>query len=221
MAFTVAPPPPRNRPTSPGSARATDPRPARTRAAILAAIERLGERDEDLTVAAVVAEAQIARASFYAQYQDLGDVAVQLMRDLHRDLLERPEGLCGGGSGTDAARLSIEALCEEFERRRSLYRAVLGSGVSGVAIRAICEIIAESSLPAIRRLAPSEVDPRVAAHFISSGLLTLFTCWLLSPRPVPVALVFEQVKLLLPPWLLQEPAPAERDGVPAATGSTG
>ena len=42
--------------------RAADPRPARTRAAILDAIERLGAKGSDLSVATIVAEAQLSRS---------------------------------------------------------------------------------------------------------------------------------------------------------------
>lgn len=201
--------------------RAVDPRPARTRECIVAAIERLGARDADLTVAAVVAEARIARSSFYAQYRDLGDVAVQLLRELHADIEQLDAEIRRRGTGREAAAAATSLLITEFERRKVLYRAVLGTRVSYGTQHEIHRIMADAILPSVRQVAPPEIDPDFAASYVAAGVLTTLYTWLVATHPMPPAQLQAQIAALLPTWLVSEhPGPPSVHHPPSKEPST-
>ena len=170
--------------------RAPDPRPARTRAAILAAIERLSERGAELSVSSVVIEAGLSRSSFYSQFNDIGDVAVQLMRELYERNTVPAE-----------PRAAVSLLLTEFDSRRHLYSAVLGDSATVSAEWEVCEIIAAASLPAITAAAPSHVQPEFAARFFASGALACIISWLRSEQPASIDAVADQLLHMRPSWV--------------------
>lgn len=170
--------------------RAPDPRPARTRAAIIAAIERLGERGAELSVSSVVVEASLSRSSFYSQFNDIGDVAVQLLRELYEQNTVPTEPLA-----------AVKFLLTEFSARRHLYSAVLGDSATVSSEWEVCEIVATASLPAIAAVAPSHVRPEFAARFFASGALACIIPWLRSEQPASVDSIAEQLLELRPSWV--------------------
>lgn len=191
--------------------RAADPRPARTRAAILDAIERLGAKGSDLSVATIVAEAQLSRSSFYSQFKDLPDVAVQLMGELYEELdgaeartpeAREDDGVRAGDGARASARARTESLILELRRRRHLYAAVLGTAMSAEALREICGIIARGNLATVRRIAPEGVEPEKAALYTAAGSLAVLTEWLAEGARTPVDEVREELFALLPAWIV-------------------
>ncbi len=184
--------------------RAPDPRPARTRAAILSAIEQLGEQGKDISVSAVVAEAGLSRSSFYSQFKDIGDVAVQLLQEMDG----RPEiaDLSPNGEGTPPEEFvkATHVLLEEMQRRRHLYSAVLGSGAAISAQWEVTDVLAEGVLRFIGGFVPKHVDPMFAARYIVSGYLANIVEWLTSKNPAPLAEFDKQLRELLPSWIASE-----------------
>lgn len=182
--------------TAPSPSRAPDPRPARTRAAIISAIERLSERGEELSVSLVVAEAGLSRSSFYSQFNDIGDVAVQLLREHYAHTT--------AAEIHDPATVNFAAatafLLTEFDRRRYLYAAVLGSSADVTAEWEARQIIAQAWLPIIIAKAPPQLQPGFAAEYIASGHLASVIAWLRSEHPAPQAEVEAQLIGLLPGW---------------------
>lgn len=189
------------KPTRP-SERAPDPRPARTRAAILAAIERLGARDVELNVASIVKEAGLSRSSFYSQFKDVGDVAVQSVERLLEELIENDSALRGRHEGTDLqiTLLTIDRFLSEFHARRALFSALFGAG-SGSCQRDACEIMTRISLPAFRRNAPGGVDPEFAARFLAAGTLVSMVEWVLTEKPVPLDEMKQRLFSMMPAWV--------------------
>ena len=189
--------------TRKSATRAPDPRPARTRAAILAAIERLGEQGAELSVSQVVAEAGLSRSSFYSQFKDLGDVAVQLVRELYH----RPDAAdldpSGKGSPPDSILSATGVLLAEFENRRPLYAAVLGSSAAVSAQWEVCEIMAQGALRSIGGLVPEHIDPEFAARHIASGYLANIVEWLCSEHPVSTGELESQLREMLPIWVTE------------------
>lgn len=181
--------------------RAPDPRPARTRAAILAAIERLGAQGQELSVSGVVVEAGLSRSSFYSQFKDLGDVAVQLIQELY----ERPEAADldpdGKDSPPDSILTATGILLREFEHRRPLYAAVLGTSAAVSAQWAVCDIMAKGALRSIGGLVPEHIEPEFAARHIASGYLANMVEWLNAADPVPVEEFEGQLRAMLPEWV--------------------
>ena len=169
--------------------RAPDPRPARTRAAILAAIERLGEQGAELSVSSVVVEASLSRSSFYSQFTDIGDVAVQLLRELY----ER-------NTVPEEPRAAMTLLLTEFHARRHLYAVVLGDSATVSSEWEVCEVIAAASLPAIAAAAPPHVQPEFAARFFASGTLACIVAWLRSEHPASIDTIADQLLLMRPSW---------------------
>ncbi len=175
--------------TSAKPERAPDPRPARTRAAIIAAIERLSERGAELSVSSVVVEAGLSRSSFYSQFNDIGDVAVQLIRE-HYEQAPAPED----------AGSAVKHLLVEFDAHRHLYSAVLGNSAVVAAEWAVCEIIANTWQPLLQEVVPSHIRPEFAARFLASGALAIIVGWLRSEKPASIDLIADQLVEMLPAW---------------------
>lgn len=182
------------------SQRATDPRPARTRAAILDAIERLGARGSELTVATIVAEARLSRSSFYSQFKDLADVAVQLMGELYDEIEVRDAELRTREGPGAATRARTEMLVLELQRRSHLYAAVLGTAVSAEGLREIFALIVKGNLEAVRRIAPAGVEPEQATLYIAAGTLAVLVDWLMAGASTPVDAVLAELFSLFPSW---------------------
>lgn len=181
--------------------RAVDPRPARTRAEILAAIERLGATGEDLTVAAIVAEAQVSRSSFYAQFRDLDDLAVQVMEEILREIRLIEANLRGANDALGATTTALQMFLGECQRRRGLYAAVLGGNVSGEALQRIHSALSENVMAAAQYSAPRSVDPVVASSFVAAGTLAVIIDWLLAENPLPAGQLHSQLMGVLPTWV--------------------
>ncbi|GMA27378.1 TetR/AcrR family transcriptional regulator [Arenivirga flava] len=190
--------------------RAEDPRPARTRAAILAAVGTLSERDEEITVPAIVAEAGISRSTFYTQFRDLDALAVRILTGAFAEIEALDLELRSTSSPIDAARATTAQLVAEFARRRALYASVLGSRTTTETHRAVSEAFAEQALGTMLQTAPAHLDPRIAAEYLAGGTLAVLTAWLLSDEPAPVETVQQQLLALLPTWLSSDAQPDER-----------
>lgn len=181
---------------APSPTRAPDPRPARTRAAIIAAIERLSEDGKELSVSLIVAEAGLSRSSFYSQFNDIGDVAVQLIQEHY----ELPTAGEVHDPVTGSLAQATTFMLTEFDRRRFLYAAVLGSSADVSAEWAACQIIAKAWLPLVSAKVPSPVQPDFAARYIAAGHLAGVVGWLRSDEPGPLADIEAQFVGLLPAW---------------------
>ncbi len=164
---------------------------------ILDAIENLGADQQEITVAAVVAEAQLSRSSFYSQFSELGDVAVQLVRETRSRVYEALEA----NPGSSAPRVAIRALIAEFDERRLLYRAVLGGSSSMQTARSICEVLIEWVYRDISRVSPAGGPALNTATFFAAGVFGVLTNWVLSEDPDSPEEIELQIFTLLPAWL--------------------
>jgi AcrR family transcriptional regulator len=181
-----------------------DPRPARTRAAILNAVETLSESGEEITVAAIVAEAGISRSTFYTQFADLDALAVHILTDAFRDIEALDLALRATTSPIETARATTAHLVAEFDRRRNLYAGVLGSRTTTEVHRAVQDAFADQALGTMRETVPEHLDPRVAAEYVAGGSLAIITAWMLSDTPLPPSTVQEHLIALLPLWLIND-----------------
>lgn len=181
--------------------RAPDPRPARTRAAIIAAIERLGEQEADISVSLVVAEAGLSRSSFYSQFNDLGDVAVQLIQQLYDEPVPALVGHLDAGAPPEARFEATCALLEEFEKRRGLFAAVLGGGATVSAQWEVSEILARGVLRDITPIVPPDINAHVAARFIAAGYLMNIVEWVSDEHPAPIETMATDLLAMLPDWV--------------------
>ncbi len=143
-----------------------------------------------------MAEAGLSRSSFYSQFNDIGDVAVQLIREFY----EQHPPSEAESSSHEALVEAAKRLLAEFDSRRFLYSAVLGSSAVVSAEWETCEIIAEAWQPIVQTLVPDHVDPEFAARYLASGHVACVVAWLRSETPVELADVEAQLVDLLPSW---------------------
>lgn len=182
-----------------------DPRPARTRAAILDAIERLGRTGSELTVAAIVTEAQISRSSFYSQFADLGDVAVQVMSEMADNALELDLELRGSEGGRFASTVVVTMLLAEMRCRRGLFTAAFGSTVSAESQHEMCLVLARSLQTSIERQLGPDFDAETVSIFLVGGMLAAARNWLRAGCEQPIPELQAQFMAALPEWMLADP----------------
>lgn len=193
--------------------RAKDPRPARTRTAILRAIETLERDGGDLTVSNIVRVAGISRSSFYAHFKDLDQLAVDLIRGIYDRIGEIDAKLRPTTPGLDVTRQTVGILLAEIDTHKHLYAAVLGSGMSAVAQRQLLDIFATGAKAAIEHSAPDSVDVELAAQFLAGGTLGTLIWWITTSPDTPAEAVREQLIALYPKWV----ASFEDGTIPAHT----
>ncbi|WP_282857287.1 TetR/AcrR family transcriptional regulator [Pseudoclavibacter helvolus] len=184
--------------------RSPDPRPARTQAAIVAAVERLSARGEEVTVPAIVAEAGVSRSTFYAQFKDLDALAVRILTEVFTQIEALDLSLRETQTPIETARATTSQLVAEFAKRRTLYAGVLGSRTTTEAARAVRAAFAEQALGTMQLTVPAGLDPKVAADYVAGGSLAVLTAWLLSDTPEPTERVQQQLLALLPAWLIND-----------------
>lgn len=184
--------------------RSPDPRPARTQAAIIAAVERLSSRGEEVTVPAIAAEAGVSRSTFYAQFKDLDALAVRILTEVFTEIEALDLRLRASATPIETARATTSQLVAEFAKRRTLYAGVLGSRTTTEAHRGVCAVFAEQALGTMQLTVPVGLDPKVAADYVAGGSLAVLTAWLLSDTPDPTERVQQQLLALLPAWLIND-----------------
>jgi AcrR family transcriptional regulator len=178
-----------------------DPRVARTRAGIAAAVHELSEVGEELSVASIVRVAGISRASFYSHYSGVDELADSLRRDAFLtigDLFlsdhdhERPE----------AMRLSQERLVAHFADNRALYNAVGAIPVSKdgylVGVRAMAGVIEIALDEHPDR--PRDLQKEAVARYIAGAAYGLLDAWIAGELELTESEVVDHLTRLLPPW---------------------
>lgn len=191
-------------------ARASDPRPARTRAAVHAAVERLTARGETVTVPTLVAESGVSRSTFYALFGDIDTLAVSILSDAFAAIESEDLQMRRSETPHLAAPVAISRLVAEFARNRALIAGALSSRASASALRAIETSFAAQALGTITVTAPAHIDPEFAADHLAGGTIAVLTRWVLADDPAPAAHVQQQLLALLPDWLLGPSDPEER-----------
>lgn len=185
--------------------RAQDPRPARTRTAILEAIETLERDGGELTVSSIVRTAGISRSSFYTHYKDLDALVVDLIRDIYEKIEELDAELRPVAPGEDVTRETVGLLLGEIAARKHLYAAVLGSGMSAVAQRQLLDILAKGAAATLEQAAPTDVNAELASRYLAGGTLGTIIWWVTASPDTPMDDVREQLLELYPVWVTSEP----------------
>lgn len=185
------------------SSRATDPRPGRTRLAILDAIATLGNRGEALTVAAVAETAGISRTTFYSQFRDFSDVAVQLIGEMNACFAEEDHASMSEAE-VNPLTVFTSTLLDEFATKKDLYTAVFRANITVDAYRNLLEVLAQHLESAMTHIAPEPITAKVAARYTAGGVLTTVIDWLLDEHPASSDEVQQQLLAMLPPWCTQD-----------------
>jgi AcrR family transcriptional regulator len=182
-----------------------DPRVARTRQAILDAVEELAARDEQITVAAIVRSAGIGRSSFYTHFSGIDELAITVLSGVFEaigaeDLELRRHHVV---SGAEAARLAQVRLVGHLVQHRALYASMLALPFTSAVYSRAVEAYATQVRATIALLpdAPDGAMVDAVAVYTASGSLGLLAHWVRSDDPVPAPELVEQLMSLLPAWL--------------------
>lgn len=195
---------------SSATTRAADPRPARTRAAIYDAVERLAGGDgAEVSVNAVTRAAGVSRSAFYAQFSDLDDLAVAMLVDAFRrigtdDVAARADTVTGADAHALAAA-SIGRLVDHIAHRRAFYRASLEWRLTSRVHETVVSAFADQVLATMRVLGervPAAVDQQDAARFIAGGAVSILTAWLREDRPSAPESLVTRLMTPMPEWLV-------------------
>ena len=188
--------------------RATDPRPARTRAAIIGAVEKLvADPETEVSVNAVARAAGVSRSSFYAQFADLDDLAVAMLVDTFRDIgLDDLEGRkIPDADLRTLARASNRRLVAHIGQRSAFYRASLEWRLSGRVHESVVSAYAQQVLATMAALGdrvPPHVVREDAARFVAGGALAMLTAWLRADAPHGQDVMAERLVAVMPEWLV-------------------
>jgi AcrR family transcriptional regulator len=177
-----------------------DPRAARTRQGILAAVARLHSAHiGDISVSHIVREAKISRSSFYAHFSSLDDLAVALLRQEFASVAV----LTTHSAPVDSLRQSYTRLVQHFAQRESIYSYALGLPLSRRAFDDVIAGYAEQVLASFDEPA-SEADAiraRLAATYVAGGTVSLLSAWVSDQYDISADQLVDELIALLPPWL--------------------
>jgi AcrR family transcriptional regulator len=182
-----------------------DPRVARTRQAVLDAVETLAAGDDPITVAAIVRTAGIGRSSFYTHFSGIDELAVVVLSAAFEAIgaedveLRRHRVV----SGAEAARVAQVRLVGHLVQHRALYASMLALPfTSSVYTRAV-EAYAVQVRATIALLPeiPHGLSADAVAVYTASGSLGLLAHWIRSDDPVAADVLVDQLMSLLPAWL--------------------
>jgi AcrR family transcriptional regulator len=188
--------------------RAADPRPARTRAAIMLAVESLvADPTTEVSINAIVRAAGVSRSAFYAQFSDLDELAVSMLVDAFRDI-----GLDDLRARHDPAA-DLRALATSSNRRMlahigsrcAFYRASLDWRLSGRVHERVVAAYAQQVLATMHVLdvdVPSQAHDEDTALFIAGGAIAMLTAWLRDDAPDGQDEMLDRLLAVLPDWLV-------------------
>jgi AcrR family transcriptional regulator len=182
-----------------------DPRVARTRQAILDAVESLADGAETITVAAIVRTAGIGRSSFYTHFSGIDELAVTVLSGAFQTIGAEDVELRRNRivSGAEAARVAQVRLVGHLVQHRALYASMLALPfTSSVFTRAVEAYAVQvratlALLPGI----PNGLSVDAVAIYTASGSLGLLAHWIRSDSPVPADVLVDQLLSLVPAWL--------------------
>jgi len=186
----------------------TDPRPARTRAAIISAVETLvADPSTDISVNAIARAAGVSRSAFYSQFADLDELAVAMLVDAFRDIglddlgaRARPDA-----DRRDLAITSNRRLLAHLGERCAFYRASLGWRLSGRVHETVVDAYADqvaATMATLGGAVPPGIDRADAARFVAGGAIALLTSWVRGEAPHGQEAMVGRLLAVMPDWLV-------------------
>lgn len=197
-----------------GSLRASsDPRPMRTRMRLFDAADRVVARGDDPTVTAIVAEAGVSRASFYAHFSGVDDLAIRLQDEALAEIAAQAV-IDDAAHDADAMLESQRRLVAHYAQHRALYRTVLSLPAAGEATFRATDAMATTLAARIEEVAtpPSGIDPTLAATYIASAASGLIVAWVLGRIDVDEETLARHLLELMPVWMHTAPTAHLEDG---------
>jgi len=188
----------------------TDPRVARTRDALFAAVHRLAAQGStEFGVSDIVREAGVSRSSFYSHFASLQDLAAQLQKRAFEDIAAQERSERGS---PDSMRASQERLVAHYAENRILYATVLALPLSHEAHTSaattmatlIEERLAETDIPA-------GVVPALASTYIANAAIGLLIAWVRGDVTATSPEIVDHLLALMPTWLRDDATPPTRE----------
>jgi len=174
-----------------------DPRVARTREAIAAAVRELSLAGDEITVASIVRASGISRASFYSHYSGLDQLALALTRDAFLSIAEA--WAADEHEPLDAMRAAQRRLVAYFSENRWFYRAVAAMPVSKdgylAAVRMMAAVIEQAIAPY-----PEAAPVEATARYVAGAAYGLIDAWLTEEIELTDDQLVERLVSMLPPW---------------------
>ena len=154
-----------------------DPRAQRTRARLRRALlEQCAEGPlDDVSVAAVVRAAGVARATFYLHYPDLQALAVDACADVVHEAVEALHAWRGTPDPADPPA-ALTAFFTEISRHAPLYRALLNPGGTGPLGEVLHRELRERSR--IERGLAGAPAPELIASAVAAAFTGVLADWL-------------------------------------------
>lgn len=181
-----------------------DPRVARTRAAIVAAVHRvLAANPESIAVTDVIRESGVSRSSFYSHFASIDELAMYLLGEEYSRIaaLDRDLRQTHSVSDLEAMRRSQERLVDHYTENRALYAAALA--LSTETDRRAATEMAIPILANIRALSgvPADIQPEIAALYVANAAVGLLHAWLRGEVEATKTQLVNHLVSLLPVWL--------------------
>lgn len=185
-----------------------DPRPARTRTAIVAALKDAVASGEPVSVSSLARRAGISRSAFYTHFATLDDLAVYALDEVFKavaeqDVLARSSG---AQSGADTARRSLRVLVDHLSAHRQLYGGLFATSARSPAQSAIVDRFTDVTrrvLPYVDN-PPEGVNPDASAAFVGAGIMGLLGSWLRGELDLDPEGAVEQLLRVIPPWMASD-----------------
>ncbi|MFC0672499.1 TetR/AcrR family transcriptional regulator [Brachybacterium hainanense] len=206
--------------TSAPRPRAADPRPARTRQAVLDAMMRLAAGGTgDITVFSLAKEAGISRAAFYTHFSDLEDVAIAMIRPALEGLegldeADRAAGLEPAERGMRSLLRVIGVLVDRAEVVRVVSRWKVSAAVDSMITAAYANRFEEilRQYPAVLPGTGGAEEQRRYALFLAGGLFVSLATWLTAEPQMPLEEVRDRARGMVEHLLRIAASAQERTG---------
>ena len=184
-----------------------DPKVAKTRAAIVAAVEDLvREGHTGITVSDIVRRAGTSRSGFYTHFASLDELSTSILLDAFATIgsddleLRRTAAV----TSAEASRIGLRRMVEHMLEHRGLYLGAFGLPQSSRAYETAVDEFALRLRQTIAVLSdvPAGIDPDDSARFIASGALALVIGWMRQDTVPPTAEMVQRLVALMPAWLV-------------------
>jgi AcrR family transcriptional regulator len=180
-----------------------DPRPSRTKRAIVAAATGLAATGEEITVAAIVSASGVSKSSFYSHFGCLDELAVYISRQAFERIAQAYLLADATDSPLTALREGYASLVEHWVDNRELYAAAsVITQTRDAYLRAVAEMAAvmESVLRSSPDCPPT-VDPALASRFLALATYGLLDAWVRGEIEASEQQLTDQLIALTPAWL--------------------
>jgi len=183
-----------------------DPRAARTRQSILAAVHVLAAQGkESITVGDIVAQARISRSSFYTQFASLDELALSVLSEALDEIGT------GEARGTfprrpaegDTARWGMTAFVQHIDGHRALYASVFRLPFSQLAYAQFVDALAGHIAWSIDStgVVTNRRSVMATSAYMAGGLLAVLRRWLQGDLEGTAEEIVEELLAIRPPEL--------------------